>query len=1039
MNQKDGKTYWRSLSEWAQDPAVEAKLHHEFPSAPLDEVGTFGRRRFMQLMGASMALSSGAACRWEKENILAFTRQPAGHIPGVPKHYATSMELGGVASGLKVTSFDGRPIKVDGNPKHPFNRGGSSSFEQASVLELYDPDRSQYPTRKGEPGMASWDDFAIALAPVLDARRAEGGKGLAVLSEATSSPTSLRLRRQLQAKYPQLRWVTYEPLAYDNVRMGTYQAFGQQLRPQLHLKDARVIVSLDDELFCEHPAASAHGADFAVARKPEGDFMARLWAVESRHTTTGGAADHRLPLRSVQVRPFLLALMAEVLQKSPVAGAADLAALQKLERRGFMLRPEVSAFVSALAQDLVEHHGQSVISAGPGQSAEVHQLVAQLNAVLGNVGRGVTYVAEPDAERAPQLQALAELTADMKAGKIAGLFVIGGNPAFDAPCDLDFAAALQQVPFTARLGLFFDETSALCSWHLPRTHYLEGWGDGRAWDGTVSLAQPLLEPLYHTRTASQLLSLMLGEAKDDQQLVRATYADAHGLAGEALETHLRRSLHAGIVADSAWPEVVPTRRTLQVSPLTDACCSPEVDNGELEVTFWSDPHVYDGRFANNGWLQELPDFMAKLTWDNVAYVAPATAKKYGLRHEHLADLTVGERHLQVAVYVLPGQAEGSVALSLGYGRTHAGHVAGLQHGDVPSCGFNTYAVRASRAENFTGKLKLTDAGKAYTLAITQDHHSMDETGKKGTDQRVPQIVREADFAAYKEDPAFAKDVVEHPPLKSLWQEISYDGYKWGMAIDLNSCTGCGACVVACQAENNVPIVGKEQVINGREMHWLRIDRYFSGSPDAPKVVSQPMTCQQCELAPCESVCPVAATVHSHEGLNDMVYNRCIGTRYCSNNCPYKVRRFNFFNYHKSLEKTENQVTKMVYNPEVTVRARGVMEKCTYCVQRIQNVKIQARNHKRRVKDGEITTACAEACAADAIVFGDLNDANSRVARHHKSPRSYAVLEELNTKPRTQYLARVRNLHPALAEKGERSHKHTTPAGHPTPAPSHQET
>ena len=1038
MKHNEAKTYWRSLTEWADDPALAARLQHEFPSSPLTGAeAQLGRRRFMQLMGASMALSTGAACRWEKDHLLAFTRRPAGHVPGVPKHFATTMELGGVGSGLSVTSYDGRPIKVDGNRKHPTSGGGgSSSFEQASVLELYDPDRSQQPVRRGVAsggvGHASWDDFAIEAGALLQAAQTSGGRELAVLSEATSSPTVLRLRAALQARYPAMRWVTYEPLAHDNERQGTERAFGQQLRPRLHMREARVILTLDEELFCDHAAANLHGADFAAARRPEGDFMARLWAVESRHSATGAAADHRLALRSAQVEPLLLAVMAELVRSGELSGAADLAALKGFEARGFLAKPDVKAFVAALAADLRAAHGQSVICAGEGQSAQVHQLVAQLNAILGNVGRTVTYVAEPEPSRPPQLAAMESLAADMVAGKIKALFVLGGNPTYNAPAS--FAAAFDKVPFTAHLSLFRDETSAHCTWHLPRSHYLEAWGDTRAIDGTVSLGQPLLEPLYDTRTAAQFLSVLLGDAKTDMALTHATFAQDHNLEGDALDHGLRKVLHDGFVTGTAWAKQAPTRRPLSLTKLSPEAFAENVDNGALELSFWPDPRVYDGRFANNGWLQELPDFVAKLTWDNAAFVAPATARRLGLKHEHMLTLTCNGRTLEVACYVLPGQAEGSVAVTLGYGRTQAGHVAGMQHAfnNVPSAGFNTYTLRNNAAENFIGALRVQDTGRHFPLAITQDHHSMDALAQDTINRRAPQIVREADFAAYKEDPAFAKEVVEHPPLKSLWDELKYEGYRWGMAIDLNSCTGCGSCVVACQAENNIPVVGKEQVINGREMHWLRIDRYFTGSPEAPTVTSQPMTCQHCELAPCESVCPVAATVHDQDGLNVMVYNRCIGTRYCSNNCPYKVRRFNFFNYHKSLEKDENQVTKMAYNPEVTVRARGVMEKCTYCTQRIQAVKIDARNKRRPIRDGEVVPACAEACASNAIVFGDLNDKESRVYRHHQSPRAYGVLEELNTKPRTQYLARVRNPHPMLA-KATRPAPHKPPGAHPRPA------
>ena len=1030
----NNEPYWRSLAEWSEDPEFAERVQREFPTSPMDPPSDSGvaRRRFLQLMGASMALASGAACRWEKEKILAFTRRPAGHVPGVPKYFSTMMELSGTAQPLKATSYDGRPIKVDGSAEHPQSRGASTAFAQASILEMYDPDRSQRlhaseQTHLGEP---TWDDFAAWLAPLRQRLTQAQGNGLLVVAERTSSPTQGRLMQQMRAMMPQSKWVTYEPLTYDNERVGTKAAFGAELRPLYAFDRAHVVVALDAELFVDHPNALVHSADFAAARRPEGEWMARLWVAESRHSTTGGGADHRLPVRSQQIRPLLLALMAEVIKGGDVSGASDLKALSNLSQDGFLAEPDTRAFVQNLAADLRAHRGQSLVAVGCGQPAEVHQLAHQLNAILGNVGHTVRYVAHPATGELASQASLAAAAAAMRAGLVDTVLLLGGNPVFDAPADVDFAEALGHVGNSAHLSLYCNETSEKCRWHLPRTHYLEAWGDARTYDGTVTYGQPLIEPLYPTRTPIEVLALLLGEKKKDAELVRETFASLHDVTtsptGE-FEGAFRTTIQRGFLPGTAFADVALARRPLQISALAQAEFAPRVENGALELTFWADSHVYDGRFANNGWLQELPDFMSKLTWDNAAFIAPSTAKALGVKHQTKVKLTVGARSLVMPAYIMPGQAQGSIAVSLGYGRTQAGHVAGLQHGGVPSAGFDTYSLRAGAASNFAGSLNVTPTGEFFALATTQDLHALDDLAQRGREQRVPQIVREGELEAYRAEPDFAKEMVEHPPLKSPWKEFSYAGHRWGMAIDLNNCSGCNACIVACQAENNVPIVGKVDVIKGRSMHWIRMDRYFLGNPDAPKVVSQPMMCQQCELAPCEPVCPVAATVHSSEGLNDMVYNRCIGTRYCSNNCPYKVRRFNFFNYHKTLEKEENQVTKMAYNPEVTVRARGVMEKCTYCVQRIQNVKIVARNERRAIEDGEITPACAQACASSAIVFGDLNDVKSRVAALHSSPRSYAVLEELNTKPRTQYLARVRN--PYGQKKRPRKSEGATPDEH----------
>lgn len=1014
LKKDTGKAYWRSLSELADDPVFRQHLENEWAAPPMDGIASFSRRRFMQLMGASLALSSGTACRWEKENILPFARRPAGHVPGIPKHFATSMELGGFATGLSVTSYDGRPIKVDGNPAHPMSQGGSTAFHQASVLEMYDPDRSQALAQTGQDFQPSWDEFVAWLKPVMQAAKQNQGASFRILAEASHSPTIQRLRQQLQGQLPKLQWVEYEPLSRDTERLGTAMVFGEALRPHLALDKARVIVALDDDLLAEHPASLAYARAFAKSRSLDDGEMSRLYAVESRFSVTGGTADHRLPIRSEQMEGFVWALTSAVLQQ--MGGTqTDLDAYQKFALPGFLAGQEGKAFVRALAKDLVQHQGASIVSVGSGQPAQVHALVHQLNSILGNTGRTVSYSREYDQTQPAGINVISTLCDDMRAGRVETLVILGGNPVFCTPASLKFSEALSHVKNSVHLSLFNDETSHACQWHLPRTHFLESWGDARAYDGTLSLQQPLLEPLYPTRSVIEVLSLLLGQPRKGYNLVRDSFAADEGQNDAlAIEKNWRQALHDGFVAKSASARVTPMRKALRLNPPTGAVLEQQVNNGNLELTFWGDSHVYDGRFANNGWLQELPDFMTKLTWDNAAIVSPATAEELGLKHQNMVALQLGGQTCTMPVYIMPGQAAGSIAVTLGYGRTHSGHVAGLQKGEVDSAGFDTYQLLPRSAHNFSSGLNANPVATFFELAITQDHHSMDDLAKQGTQARIGEIVREMDLETFKKDPGFAKEMVEHPPLKSLWEEPSYtENHKWGMAIDLNTCVGCNACVVACQAENNIPIVGKQQVIKGREMHWIRIDRYFSGDVASPQVVHQPMTCQQCEMAPCEQVCPVAATVHSHEGLNDMVYNRCIGTRYCSNNCPYKVRRFNFFNYHKTLEKNENQVAKMVYNPEVTVRARGVMEKCTYCVQRINNVKIPARNERRPIADGEIVPACAQACSTGSITFGDLNDKNSQVYKKHQSIRAYGVLEELNTKPRTLYLARIRNPNPEL--------------------------
>lgn len=1046
------KQYWRSLSELAETEEFQQYLDKEFVDVQVGQEGSVSRRRFMQLMGASFTLAGTTGCWWEgngfwkEEKILPHARRPQGWAPGTNREFATSFPLNGVAQGLRVTSADGRPVKVEGNPEDSATRGNTTSYAQASVLGLYDPDRSKAPAKAAAGGMQT-----ITLADVEKALAAStadlaGGMGLAILAEADSSPSVARLKASLMAKYPQARWVNYSPLHRDNEIQGSRKAFGQAVRSQLDLTKASVVVTLDSDLLTKHPNALQYAADWATQRSPESGKMSRTYAIESRFTATGSAADHRYAVRPSQVKAYLVKLEDEVrreLNEPRLSGEFTSGAII-----------DDAKWVSVIAKDLAANRGKSVVVAGREQSADVHALVHRLNALLGNVGQTVSYTSEPEAGESAS--GLKTLTADMAKGGVGALIILGGNPVYDAPSDVDFKGALDKVAFSLHLSSYRDETSRAVKWHVPASHYLETWGDARRWDGTITIVQPLIKPLYASWSKTELLSVLVnGKTGDDRLRVAETItlasaptaaapapdaaaqADGSETAAEAPaaedtrdpelkalklmssdDRRWRKVIHRGLIDGSAFPLVDTTVLEFAVAnwSKTTTKASANLENGEFELAFFEDGKVHDGRYANNGWLQETPDTLSKLTWDNAALISPKTAKKLGLVEEDVISIKVGSETIEAPVSVLPGQPTGTVAIALGYGRSEAGVVGGSVSQGIDSPGVSAYGLRTSENQWHRTGVSIAKTGKTYELASTQDHHAIDKTGMEERERRAVTFVREMDLETYQKDSSTANkkyDTFPKEKLLSLFDQHKYEGHKWGMTIDLSTCTGCNTCVVACTAENNVPVVGKDQVKRGREMHWLRLDRYFAGDEEAPEMLLQPLGCVQCQNAPCEQVCPVAATVHSEEGLNDMVYNRCIGTRYCANNCPFKVRRFNYHNYHEDLKDPKNKVKTMVFNPEVSVRVRGVMEKCTYCVQRIKEAKLVASNEKRTLRDGDITPACAQACPTDAIVFGDLNDKNSRVAKLQELGRSYQMLFELNIRPRTQYLAKIKNPNPEL--------------------------
>jgi molybdopterin-containing oxidoreductase family iron-sulfur binding subunit len=1009
------------MAELEQTPAFREAVEREFQE-PLEQLppNSPARRRFMQVMGASFSMAGLAGCRWHEDKIVPLTRRPDGVIPGTTQRYATAMELNGVGVGLHATSYDGRPIKIDGNPLHPESLGAASTYHQGSVLNVYDPDRSDSISSKegSKRSPGTFEAFDKAAKEQFKKLRASRGEGLRVLSERTSSPTLLALRERWLTAFPLSKWVVYEPLATNGRAAGTALAFGKPHRVHYRLEEARVVVALDADIVSSStfPAALSNARAISKGRTPEAGEMNRIYAIESSFSRLGAIADHRLALRAEQIKAVAVFLDAEISAKAsplPEYGAA-----QPKPNAEFLNDAKVTKFLGAVVKDLLANIGKSVVTAGLDQPAEVHALVERLNVLLGNVGRTVFYTLDDADAVGSDAAALKALTDEMAAGRVDTLLVLGGNPAYDAPSDVPFGAALEKVPFSVRLGLYEDETSQAATWHVPAAHYLESWGDVRAYDGTVSIVQPLIAPIYGGRSALELLARLLGEEPKGLELVKAQHK---GVLGD--DRRFRKAVHDGVVDGSAFERVTPKLSPITQVKLSERELAGNVANGQLELRLVACNKVYDGRYANNAWLQELPETFTRLSWDNAAMMSVATAKALGITDGDVLTLTVGGKSVQVPCQIAPGSAEGSVKVALGYGRTHAGRVGGKVGTDVAPVGGNTYLLRSSDAPLFVGGLSVSSSGPGKRLANTQDNYAMDQIGLDGIAQRLPELVRETTLEEFKKEPGFAAHVVHQPHKLNLWVDpVSYEGHKWGMAIDLNKCIGCSACVTACQAENNIPVVGQENVAMGREMLWLRIDRYYKGDANEPEVRFQPMPCQQCENAPCEQVCPVGATMHSHEGLNDMVYNRCIGTRYCSNNCPYKVRRFNYFNYNVDVigitpytptDDPKMKLKSMVFNPEVTVRSRGVMEKCTFCVQRIQNAKIPANNERRPIEDGTLKTACQETCPTDAIVFGDLNDEKSRVAHLQKLERAYQVLGEFNNRPRVQYLARITNPNPEL--------------------------
>jgi molybdopterin-containing oxidoreductase family iron-sulfur binding subunit len=1021
---ENGKEYWRSVEEFADSAEFEKFVKGEFPEQAENWADGLSRRNFLKVMGASLALAGLSGCVIQPpEKIVPYVRPNEDMLPGKPLFYATAMTIGGVATGLLAKSYDGRPVKLEGNPEHPGSLGATDIFAQASLLDMYDPDRSQQVMERGAP--TSWQNFQVALRGAIEQNRADNGAGIRFITPTVTSPTLQAQFRQIATELPGSKWIQYEPVNNDNVMAGARLAFGSLAQTVYKFDKAERVLSLDADIFSGPNVR--YIADFGKARNisEEKKEMNRLYVVETTSTLMGAKADHRLAVKPSELPEIAKAIAAAV----GVSGANS-------------TYPKNSDWIAAVAKDLASARGRSLVIAGDQQSPEVHAIAHAMNAALGNVGETVVYI-EPLAPNSDRLQLdqLRELIADIDANKVRMLVILGGNLVYNTPTDLKLSPErLARVPLRIHVGLWYDETAEHCHWHVAEKHFLEMWSDARAYDGTVSIIQPLVQPLYDGKSAHEVVQLFFREnyEKKDYDIVREYWQSqslsaapagspaagqpvsaAPSAGNRSFEDNWRKVVHDGVVPNTASA----VKTVAASSAFLTRPAAPIAALGPLEISILPDPCVYDGRFTNNGWMQELPNPLNKVVWDNVALVSPATAKRLELNRGNDPDENSGgERGISfvqtkgtnmtsdlvrlkfqgaevakdVPVWITPGQPDDVITIFMGYGRTRAGKIG-------TGVGYNAFDVRRSDAMTF-GTGDITKKGEKATIASTQIHFNME-----GRD--ILRVWDAHHLEEHIEDGIqpneYGKTMYDPEPYQKLYAQ----NYKWGMSIDLNSCVGCNACVLACQSENNIPVVGKEQVERSREMHWLRIDTYYGGTdisnPDGAHF--QPVLCMQCEQAPCEVVCPVTATVHSPEGLNDMVYNRCVGTRYCSNNCPYKVRRFNFLLY----QDWDTPQYKLMRNPEVSIRSRGVMEKCTYCTQRISAARIEAEKDGRKIADGEVMTACQSACPTNAIIFGDMNDPLSKIAKIKKDKRNYNLLNELNTQPRTTYMPEIKNPNPEM--------------------------
>jgi len=1008
---------WRTLEEYAGDPEFLSRVQREYAVGAewwLDEPS---RRQFLKTMGASFALAglTGCGIRQPEEKIVPYVETPENMVPGVSQFYATAMPHPGGAIGLLVQSHEGRPTKVEGNPDHPASLGATDVFAQASVLDLYDPHRSRVVQRNHR--ISDWPEFLAEMTPRLEIHRQQQGAGLSLLTGEILSPTLQSQLKQLLTTLPQARWYQFEPAASANASEAAALAFGDPLYPLYHLADADILFSIGNDFLSDGASHVRLEREYAGRRKVEADGQAnlnRLYVAETTPTLTGSKADHWLRLPPAEVAAILVA----VAQKLGV----DTSGISGTNPESVSAQ---SAWIDAVAADLKAAGSRALVMVGPHQPTALHVLGYAINQSLGSIGKTISFHSPLGNIEGIEAGTITELVAEIDAGKVETLVILGGDPVFSAPADLDFANHLspEKVPVAIHYGLHHDSTAARCEWHLPATHYLEEWSDTQSDDGTQSIIQPLIRPMYQGRSTHEILNILLGEAtKTGYDSVRGYWQQKFG-ADDYVKWH--SALHEGVLSTNKSPPRNVAFREASLKQLPPLSAASEKEEGDYTLIFRVDPCLYDGRFSTNGWLQELPQPFSKLTWGNAAWLSPATAAELGISTRDVVEITRGKTSVEIPVWVQPGMPDKVVTLSFGHGR---------QIPDVTPVGVNVNVLRQSTHPwQTTARVKPT--GKRVVLPATQHHHNLHgrDLLRHGTIQEVRDNPHAPAFAQshhhggeshvdhdhdhdHDAGPGDKNSRVPGSDQPTFYPDMKEVGPQWGLTINLSACTGCNACVVACQSENNIPVVGPDQVSRGREMHWLRIDSYFVGDDQAPDVYHQPVMCMHCEHAPCEPVCPVGATTHSDQGLNEMTYNRCIGTRYCSNNCPYKVRRFNFLDYHT--EEKLLPVLQLHENPNVSVRSRGVMEKCTYCVQRINSVRIRSKMEDREIRDGEVVTACQSACAAQAISFGNIADPNSAVSRDKEHPLNYGMLAELNTRPRTTYHAAVKNPNPALVSKKE---------------------